>query len=294
MTASPPHDPERDDEPRDGKPRVAPLARIERAIEHDVAEARAIEPLVAGAHVVHASFRDKIKRAIPLLVLASLAIAFIASGLYKELNITALARHHDTLTVWVAAHPVSAALAFVGLLALVISTGLPGGAVLLVGAGLIFGMWQATVLAIVGDTLGACALYFAARQFFMHDGARPPAMVERIRAGFQSSPVSFAFFIRLVPVFPFGACSVALAWLGCRFPLFITATALGVIPSSLVYAALGQGLGKTIDARQPISIDVLAQPQFFLPLLALAVLALVPALFGLRRRKPVAADPPIR
>src|SRR5207244_2124521 len=105
-------------------------------------------------------------------------------------------------------------------------------------------------------------LYGAARQFFMGEGAKPPALVERIRAGYLQAPISLTFFIRLVPVFPFGAASVALAWLGCPLRLFIAASWLGVLPSSLIYASIGSGFAQALDRHEPIKLNILAEPRF--------------------------------
>lgn len=261
------------------------LGRIEGVLEADVAEARAVAPLVEDAQAVSRTLRTRARRWLPVAAIALLAALVVASGAYEQLTLGNLAEHHARLLVWVGAHPVLAALTLVASIATIISTGLPGGVVFTVAAGLFFGTVPGALLAAVGDIIGGTVLYFAARQFFA-SGSKPPAMVERIRAGFARNPVSFAFFIRLVPVFPFGAVSVALAWLGCRLPLFLVATSLGVIPSCLVYAALGSGLSTSIAERREIELSLFAEPRFAIPLLALAVLALIPVMLGFRRGKP--------
>ena len=98
--------------------------------------------------------------------------------------------------------------------------------------------------------------------------------------------MSFAFFIRIVPAFPFGVASVALAWLGCRYRLFVLSSSLGVLPSSLIYSAIGAGVSGALANHEQISLSILAEPRFAIPLVALAVLALLPALLGFRRKQP--------
>src|SRR5262245_31568525 len=90
-------------EPEDQKPEQAPeppLKRIEAALEHDVEEARAIEPLVADADTVQQRVRSKLSRALPLLVLVGLGAALIASGVYKQLNLDNLAHQHQAMSEW--------------------------------------------------------------------------------------------------------------------------------------------------------------------------------------------------
>jgi len=267
--------------PRDPDP-AAPLDRLERTIRADVEEARAIEPLIAQADTVFSRVRRLLGRVAPLLALLGVGVVLVASGLYRELSLDNLAAHQQDLRAWVGLHPLLSAMGLVGTLALVISTGLPGGAVLVVAAGFLFGIVEGTLLGVAGDAIGASVLYFAARRVF-EGGGKPPALAQRVRDGFARNPVSFAFFIRLVPVFPFGPASIALAWAGCRPGLFLAASILGVVPSTLVFAAIGAGFDHALANHETVSLSLFAQPRFLLPLLALALLALLPVLFGLRR-----------
>lgn len=263
---------------------TARLERLERTLRADVEEARAIEPLIDDAESVFVRVRRVLGRIAPLLALLALGAVLVGSGLYRELTVENLAVHHDDLRDWVVTHPVLATMGVLGTLALIVSTGLPGGAVLVVASGFLFGILPGTLVAVIGAATGASVLYFAARRLF-EVGGKEPALATRVREGFARNPVSFAFFIRLVPVFPFGAASVALAWAGCRPLLFLTATTLGNIPSSLVYTAIGAGLDRTLADHGTVSLSLLAQPRFLLPLAALALLAMLPVLLGLRRRR---------
>jgi uncharacterized membrane protein YdjX (TVP38/TMEM64 family) len=266
-------------------PRSDRLSRLEETLKADVDEARAIEPLVASAGDVTGRVRSWVGRALPLVALVALGGVLLVSGLYEELKLDTLARHHTQLKEFVGQYPVLSALALIGSLAMLVSTGLPGGSIIVFSAGVLFGIVEGTLLALVGNTIGATVLYFAARRLFGGPGSKAPAMVERIRSGFERHPTSFAFFIRMVPVFPYGAASIALAWLGCRFPLFVVSSFFGVIPPTAILASLGAGLSHSLDEHQTLSLSVLSEPRFAIPLVALAVLALVPLLLGLRKKK---------
>lgn len=280
----PEHPPGGDDAPHGVRERARDaLEKLEGVLEADVAEARAVEPLVDDAKALQRTLRKRLKRWLPVLGIAALAALVVFSGAYDRLSLENLADQHGRLLAWVDARPVLAAFALVAAVATIISTGLPGGVVLTVGAGLLFGTVLGALLSMAGDLIGATVLYLAARQFF-DSGAKPPALVERIRDGFARNPVSFAFFIRLIPVFPFGAVSVALAWLGCRLPLFVAATGLGALPGCFVYAALGAGLSTSIAERRDVELSLFAEPRFAIPLLALAVLAMIPVMLGFRKK----------
>lgn len=259
------------------------LDGLEEVLEADVDEARAVAPLVDAAESVQRGWRALARRWLPLALVATLAIVLVASGAYGEINLSTLARHHAELRGWVDAHPVAAALALGGALAALIASGLPGGVILTIAAGLLFGALWGGILAMVADVIGGTALYYAARTFFA-SGRAPPAIVSKIRGGFAKHPVSFAFFVRFVPVFPFGAVCIALAWLGCRLPLFLVSTALGALPGCWIYAAIGAGLATSIEEHRDVELSLIAEPRFAIPLLALAVLALIPVATGLRRK----------
>jgi uncharacterized membrane protein YdjX (TVP38/TMEM64 family) len=279
-----PRDPADPDAPHGVRDRTKhALEELEDVLEADVDEAQAVAPLVDAAESVQRGWRARAGRWLPLVVIATLAITLVASGAYGELSLARLAEQHEALRAWVDAHPLVAALALGGALATLIASGLPGGVVLTIAAGLLFGTLFGGILAMVADVVGGTALYFAARAFFA-SGRPPPPIVAKIRAGFARHPVSFAFFVRFVPVFPFGAVCIALAWLGCRLPLFLVSTGLGALPGCWIYAAIGAGLATSIEEHRNVELSLIAEPRFAIPLLALAVLALIPVAMGLKRK----------
>ncbi len=54
---------------------------------------------------------------------------------------------------------------------------------------------------------------------------------------------------------------------------------MGIIPGSLVFASLGNGLGEILDAGLELDLGILIKPAVLFPLLALAVLALLPVAY---------------
>jgi len=154
---------------------------------------------------------------------------------------------------------------------------------------MLFGVWVGTALSVVGVTLGALILFLASRHAFGdHRHARAPGLVERLRGGYLAHPLSYTFFLRLVPFFPFGGVTVGLAWLRCPLWLFLTATGIGGAVMTGVETALGAGLARSIAEQQAVNVNVLAQPGVFVPLLAMGLLALVPVLVSKFRARAAA------
>src|SRR5688572_13439697 len=180
----PEHPPGGDDGPHGVRERAREsLEKLEGVLEADVAEARAVEPLIDDAKAVQRTLRKRLKRWLPVLAIGALAALVVFSGACERLSLDNLADQHHRPLACVQARPVPSALILIGSIGTMISSGLPGGVVLSVAAGLLFGTVIGALLSVVGDLIGGTVLYLAARQFF-DSGSKPPALVERIRGGF--------------------------------------------------------------------------------------------------------------
>lgn len=247
-------------------------------------EARELAPLVERAEAV--SHWQTIRRFWPLLLLATVAILVLSSGVLSELTLSNLQARHLELVHAAAQHPVLIRLALLLAVVCLIVTSLPGSPVLAMTGGLLFGIAEGAAWSIAGDTLGALILFGLTRRSVRQDRPNTPgALIQKLKDGFASHPNSYALFLRLVPVFPFSAVSIALAWLGCHVRTFLWTTALGVAPSALVYAAIGDGFESALKEHRALNLDLLGEPRFLIPLIAIGVLALMPVLLGLRGKK---------
>lgn len=226
---------------------------------------------------------SRLRAALPLLLLIATGVLLVASGALDAFRPEHLATSQAELHASVAAHPILATLAYVGVLALSIATGIPGSLFVIMAGGLLFGIVIATMLTGIGLTLGSLLLFLASR-FAFSSGRAPPALAERLRVGFHAHPLSYTLFLRLVPVFPFGGVTLALAWLRCPLWLFLGATAFGGSLMAVFETSIGAGLGATLAEGHPPDLGLLLAPRVLLPLLALGALALLPVLWRRRRR----------
>jgi len=235
----------------------------------------------------------RFKNFLPILILIALGLGLFFSGALDRFRPDNIGNEQAALQAQVAAHPFLASLTYIGAVTLAISTGIPGVVVLILAGGMIFGVWLGTLLSIIAVTLGAVILFLASRHAFGdHRGADAPGLVQRLRGGYFAHPVSYTVFLRLVPFFPFGGVTVALAWLRCPLWLFVSATAGGGLVMTGAETALGAGLATTIAQKQAVSLDVLTQPSVLVPLLAMGLLALIPVFVAKwrARTRPPAQD----
>lgn len=230
----------------------------------------------------------RLRSFLPLFVLLALGIALLWSGILDRFRPQNLALEQTALQAQIALHPVLASLAQIGLITLVIAIGIPGlGALMIMAGGMLFGVAWGIPLNITGVTVGAVLLFFAGRHAFGdHSHASAPGLVTRLRGGYLAHPVSYTFFLRLVPFFPFGGVTVALAWLRCPLWLFVTATALGGLVMTGVETFLGAGLAKNIGEQGAINLSLMHDPAVVMPLLGMGLLALIPILINHFRSRP--------
>jgi uncharacterized membrane protein YdjX (TVP38/TMEM64 family) len=216
-------------------------------------------------------------RFLPLaLIAAGMAAAFL-SGLHRHLGWEALRDARFALLDLVAAHPVAAPAAYVLAYVCVTAFSLPGAAAMTLAGGFLFGTLAGGGLAVVGATIGATAVFAAARTA-LGDRLRLRAggMVARIEEGFRRDAASYLLFLRLVPAFPFFVVNIAAALLGARPAIFVATTLVGIVPGTLVFASIGAGLGSVFDAGARPDLSVALSWPVLGPLLGLGLLALLP------------------
>ena len=235
---------------------------------------------------------SRLRATLPLILLLLAGIVLFASGSLNRLSPHELMAHQSQLQAQIAEHPWLTRLAYIGLLTLTVSTGIPGTIVVIFAGGFAFGVVDATLISSVGLTLGSLILYLASRYAFGAGGRQPPTVVARLQHGFARHPVSYTLFLRFFPMVPFGAVTVGLAWLRCPLWLFLGASWLGGTVMLIFETSVGAGLGDALSQSTTLGAGLLMHREVLLPLGGLALLALLPLLIErITRRRRQAARP---
>ncbi len=219
------------------------------------------------------------RRMLPLLVLGAGLVAFFALGLGEYLSFETLRQNRTWLLQQVEASATRAALAYMGVYILVVAFSLPGGAIMTITGGFLFGQWLGTAYVIVAATIGASVVFLAARTALgdLLRGRAGP-FLQKMEAGFREDALSYMLVLRLVPAFPFFIVNLVPAFLVVRLRDFVIATIVGIIPATFVYASVGAGLGSIFDDGEFSAGDILT-PEIVIGLLGLAALALLPVAY---------------
>ncbi len=220
------------------------------------------------------------KRLIPVGVLVLGLVAFFVFDLDRFISFEALRENRAALLNWVDAYGVIAALIYMLIYAVAIAFSLPGGAVLTITGGFLFGSAWGTVCVVFAATVGATALFLIAKTSF-GDALRAKAgpALQRMQDGFQEGALSYLLVLRLVPLFPFFLVNLVPAFLGVSLRVYVIGTFIGIIPGTFVFATVGAGLGSVFDQGGEFSAAGILTPQIITALVGLAVLALIPVVY---------------
>ncbi len=219
-------------------------------------------------------------RWLPALALVAVLIALLASGGADYLRFDALAAHRVLLVEWVERSPVLAVGIFISVYALATAVSLPGGAVLSVTGGFLFGTVLGTAAIVVGATTGAVVVFLAAQTAV---GSalknRAQGTAASVLAELQRHPLQYLLVLRLIPVMPFWLVNLLPAVVGMRLGTYVLGTALGIVPGSAVLASIGVGLDSVLAAGGTPDLGIFLTAPVLLPLLALAALSVAPILW---------------
>ena len=221
-----------------------------------------------------------LRRLIPVVLLALMAGAVYVLDLHTYLSFDALREHRSTLTAFVEHRLVAAALLYITAYAVSTALSLPGGAVLSIAGGFMFGGWLGGLLVIIGATLGATALFLTAKTV-LGDALRARAgpWLERMQEGFRENAFNYLLVLRLIPLFPFFVVNLVPAFLGVSLRTYVVATAIGIIPGALAFTFAGAGVGSLLDTGGEFSPGAVLTQEIIAALSGLALLSLLPVLY---------------
>lgn len=140
-------------------------------------------------------------------------------------------------------------LVFIGLYVVLTLLLFPGSVVTAAG-GVLFGPAIGTLLAVVGATLGSTGSFLVARRLGRQQVERLAGRrIGRLDAWLERRGFLAVLYLRLVPVVPFNALNYVAGVTGLSLRDFVAGTALGIVPGTFAFAALG---GSFQDPTSPV------------------------------------------
>jgi uncharacterized membrane protein YdjX (TVP38/TMEM64 family) len=224
------------------------------------------------------------RRRLLLLGLAAAAIVLAIWLLRDTITFEALRENRETLIAWRDANYLGVALGYLLAYVIVVALSLPGGAVMTLTGGFLFGLLPGAVMAVLAATTGATLIFLAAKAGFgdaLHRriaAGDTGSLTTRLEAGLRENAFNYLLMIRLVPAFPFWLVNLAPAFLGIGLRTYLAATILGIIPGTVVYAWIGAGLGEVFARGEDPDLGLIFEPMILGPILGLALLAVLPVM----------------
>jgi uncharacterized membrane protein YdjX (TVP38/TMEM64 family) len=217
------------------------------------------------------SFRGKIL--IGCILLTGIG-AFFYFDLGQFLSLDSLKANRDALLQYTTSQYEIAVALFILVYILQTAFSLPGGAVLTLTGGFLFGSLMGTLFVNVGATAGATLAFLAAR-YLLRDWVEQKFgdRLGPIQEGFAKNAFSYLMTLRLIPAFPFFLVNLVSGLTRVNLGTYVLATSIGIIPGSFVFAFAGRQLG-TIN-----SLSEIASPPVLLAFTLLGVLALMPVAY---------------
>ncbi len=199
---------------------------------------------------------------------------FVYFDLGQYLSLDSLKANRDLLLNYTETHYAAAVGIFILIYILQTTFSLPGGAILTLTGGFLFGSLMGTFFVNVGATVGATLAFLAAR-YLLRDWVENKFgdRLDPIQSGFAQNAFSYLMTLRLIPAFPFFLVNLVSGLTRVNLGTYILATSLGIIPGSFVFAFAGRQLG-SIN-----SLSEIASPPVLLAFTLLGLLALMPVAY---------------
>ena len=215
-----------------------------------------------------------------LLAVLVLVLVFVAIFLGREQILDGLA-----LLEQVAKGNIALSVAiFIAIYAIGATLTLPIGSLMCLTAGYLFGLALGAVAALAGG-LAAATLTFVLVRYVAGAAWRERALKTRaapVLEILERDAFYYLVLLRTVPAAPFFLINAAAGLTAISGRLYLVATIVGLIPTAVIFAGVGAGVGSLIEAREMAHPRLLLEPEVGLPLAALVVLILTA--WAIRRR----------
>ncbi|MEL6126574.1 MAG: VTT domain-containing protein [Pseudomonadota bacterium] len=230
-------------------------------------------------------------RLLPLL--AIVAVAIIGFVFLRDyLSFETLRDNREALIAWRDQNYLFAALVYAAIYIAVVAFSLPGALVMTLTGGFLFGLVGGVLLTVTSATIGAVAIFLAARMGLGESLSKrmdaSGGTIAKLKAGLKENEVSVLFLMRLVPAIPFFAANLLPALVGVSLRNYVITTFFGIMPGSAVYTWVGAGLGEVFARGETPNLGIFFEPHIIGPILGLCALAALPILIKAVRGKAAA------
>jgi uncharacterized membrane protein YdjX (TVP38/TMEM64 family) len=232
--------------------------------------------------------KSAIAQRIPLITIIVVAVLG-AYFLRDYLTFDTLKENREALLAFRDVNYALTVLAFIAAYILIVAFSLPGATIATLTGGFLFSTFPGALFNILAATIGATAIFMAARwgggeklaaKMDSSEGA-----VKKIKSAIDDNQWEALLLIRLVPAVPFFMANLIPALVGVSLFRFVVSTFFGIIPGAVVYTSVGAGLGEVFARGETPNLGIIFEPAILLPILGLSALAALPIILKAVRGK---------
>ena len=235
-----------------------------------------------------------LRHAAPVVLIAALVALFCVLRLDRDLSFDRLIESRASLRSAVVDHGTMALAVYALVYVTIASLSVPGGFLLNLTGGFLFGGLIGGLTAALSATIGSAVVFLAARTV-LNDVLQRKAggVAGRIRDGFRRSAWSYMLSLRLSPLIPFWLVNIGAALAAIPLATFVWTTAVGILPVTFTVAFAGENLDRVVAAsrialeacradggatcRVTLPLREILSPSMLAVLVAGSLLALTPA-----------------
>ncbi|HJK86785.1 MAG TPA: VTT domain-containing protein [Candidatus Megaira endosymbiont of Nemacystus decipiens] len=221
------------------------------------------------------------KSYLPLIFIALASIIIISLDLHSYFSFSILQKYHSDLESIVKEHFILSVFLYILVYVTIVALSIPVATFLTITGGLIFGQILGTFLAVFSASCGAVILFLAIRYAsvnFAYKG-KFTALVQKIRQGIKNNVFFYLLFLRLTPIFPFVAINIASAVLRIPLVVFFSATFIGIIPATYIFASFGASLTSLIQVED-LTYNTIIESKALILLGVLGIISIIPVLYS--------------
>jgi len=192
-----------------------------------------------------------------LLAISLLALLYYFTPLKSILTLENFEHHKDHLLHITQTHYWQAVIIYI--LAYIASTALalPEGSIMSITAGFLFGVRWGTLFALIGATLGAALAFLVVRKLAKnYVQTKYKKELTKLNKAIEKQGAQYLLIARLIPFFPFFLVNILAPLSHVKITTFMWTTALGIIPSTVLYAYAGQQLKTAHTVRDFFGIQI--------------------------------------
>ncbi|BDC34827.1 TVP38/TMEM64 family protein [Candidatus Dependentiae bacterium Noda2021] len=214
-------------------------------------------------------------RLIIVLIVAALVAIVWHNGFKEHATLSNLQDNIKHLEQFVQTHYLKSVLMYIGAYATEVILVLPLSALLTLTSGFLFGVVPGVAYTIVGATIGATISFLLVRYLFGHILQKKYAtQLVAFNAAVEQQGWWYLMMTRFIFVIPFFVINILAGLTKVPLTTFMWTTALGIIPSSFIYAYTGKQLTEINSLR-----DIFT-PKVLLAFIMLGLFAAFPAILN--------------